>query len=211
MEAALALLVTGSYLLGSVPTGVVLAAALGRQDIRTAGSGNIGATNAARVLGKKIGACTFLGDMLKGFLPVLAARMLFAGTPGMHPAAAACGLAAFLGHLYPVYLRFRGGKGVATACGVMLALEPLVIPLLLVVFIGVTAVSRYVSLGSLVSSCALPLLLLATGALIHPVAPAVVALGFAMAVLVFIKHRGNIERLMQGTENRIGNRKTTAP
>jgi len=214
MNAALLALIVGSYLLGSIPTGVVLAAAMGRQDIRTAGSGNIGATNAARVLGKKFGACTFLGDMLKGYVPVLAARMLLTDThdPGsVQLAAALCGCAAFIGHLYPIYLRFRGGKGVATACGIMLALEPAIIPVLLIVFIGVAAVSRYVSLASLVSACALPLLLLGVDALVHPVAPPVVGLGFAMGVLVFIKHRSNIERLVQGTESRIGSKKTAAP
>jgi glycerol-3-phosphate acyltransferase PlsY len=191
----------------------VLAALLGKQDIRTAGSGNIGATNAARLLGKKIGACTFLGDMLKGFVPVLAAKMLLAGTGAtpVHVAAAVCGLAAFLGHLYPIYLRFKGGKGVATACGVMLALEPIIIPVLLIIFAGVVAISRYVSLGSLVSAFMLPLLLLAVNMLIRPVAPSVVALGFLMAGLVFLKHRANIQRLLQGTENKIGRIKTAAP
>lgn len=213
MDITLPLLVIGSYLLGSIPTGVVLARALGKQDIRTAGSGNIGATNAARLLGKKFGACTFLGDMLKGFIPVLAAGMV--ANPGdglqVHFAAAVCGLAAFLGHLFPVYLRFRGGKGVATACGVMLALEPIVIPALLIVFAGVVAVSRFVSLASLASAFALPLALLAVDALIRPVALSVTALGFLMAVFVFLKHRANIERLMQGTEHRIGSHTTTAP
>ncbi len=212
MDMTLPLLVIGSYLLGSIPTGVVLAAALGKQDIRTAGSGNIGATNAARLLGKKFGACTFAGDMLKGFIPVIAAGVLAGAGDGLQVqfAAAVCGLAAFLGHLFPVYLRFRGGKGVATACGVMLALEPIVIPVLLIVFAGVVAISRFVSLASLASAFALPLVLLAVDALIRPVALSVTALGFLMAVFVFLKHRANIERLMLGTENRIGSKKTAA-
>jgi len=211
MNAALPLLVIGSYLLGSIPTGVVLAALMGKQDIRTAGSGNIGATNATRLLGKKFGACTFLGDMLKGCIPPLAASLLLAdsGAAGqVHSIAAACGLAAFLGHLYPIYLRFKGGKGVATACGVMLALEPISVPCLLIIFIAVAAISRFVSLASLASAFTLPLLLLAINAMVRPVAPAVVMLGFLMAGLVFIKHRANIQRLMQGTENRIGTKKT---
>ena len=214
MDAALPLLVIGSYLLGSIPTGVVLAALLGKQDIRTAGSGNIGATNAARLLGKKFGACTFLGDMLKGLIPVLAAGFVLAGNDNAgqaHFTTAACGLAAFLGHLYPVYLRFKGGKGVATACGVMLALEPIIIPILLIVFAGVIAISRFVSLGSLASAFVLPLLLLAVNSLVRPVPLAVMALGFLMAVLVFLKHRDNIGRLLQGTENKIGKKKTSAP
>lgn len=212
MDTAILLLVIGSYLLGSVPTGVVLAAALGRQDIRSAGSGNIGATNATRVLGKKIGACTFLGDALKGFIPVLAAQLLLADNAAkLQPVAAACGLAAFLGHLYPIYLRFRGGKGVATACGVILGLEPLVIVPLLIVFIAVAAVSRYISLASLASAFTMPLLLLATGTLIHPITPAVIVLGFIMAVLIFIKHKSNIERLLQGTENRFGSGEKATP
>ncbi len=214
MDAALPLLIIGSYLLGSIPTGVVLAALLGKQDIRTAGSGNIGATNATRLLGKKFGACTFLGDMLKGFVPVLAAEILVAGTGNdtrLHVTAAACGLAAFLGHLYPIYLRFKGGKGVATACGVMLALEPIIIPVLLIIFASVVAVSRLVSLGSLTSAFVLPLLLLAVNSLLWPVPLAVMALGFLMAVFVFLKHRENIGRLLQGTENRVGRKKTVAP
>jgi len=149
--------------------------------------------------------------MLKGFIPVLAAGMLITEQgDGMRLqfAAAACGMAAFLGHLYPVYLRFKGGKGVATACGVMLALEPVIVPVLLVVFISVVALSRFVSLGSLASALALPLLLLAVDALIRPVALAVTALGFFMAVLVFLKHSANIQRLLKGTENKIGSQKT---
>ena len=207
MNAALPLLVIASYLLGAIPTGVVLAALMGKQDIRTAGSGNIGATNATRLLGKKFGACTFLGDMLKGFIPVLAASML---TPSS-AIAAACGLAAFLGHLYPIYLRFKGGKGVATACGVMLALEPISVICLLIIFIAVASMSRFISLASLSSAFMLPLLLLAISNLVRPVPPAVILLGFVMACLVFIKHRANIQRLLQGTENRIGTKKTAAP
>ena len=214
MDAALPLLVIGSYLLGSIPTGVVLAALLGKQDIRTAGSGNIGATNAARLLGKKFGACTFLGDMLKGCVPVLATRFFLAdhGNAGyVHFTLATCGLAAFLGHLYPVYLRFKGGKGVATACGVMLALKPIVIPFLLIIFIAVAAIFRFVSLASLASAFMLPLLLLAINALSPPVPLAVMALGFLMAVLIFLKHRENIGRLLRGEENRIGRKKSAAP
>ena len=212
MDITLPLLVIGSYLLGSIPTGVVLAKLLGRQDIRTAGSGNIGATNAARLLGKKFGAGTFLGDMLKGFIPVIAAVMLAGIGDGLQVqfAAAACGLAAFLGHLYPIYLRFKGGKGVATACGVMLALEPIIIPVLLIIFASVVAVSRFVSLGSLTSACVLPLLLLAVNSLMWPVPLTVMALGFLMAVFVFLKHRENIGRLLQGTENRIGSKKAAS-
>lgn len=214
MNMALPLFVIGSYLLGSIPTGVVLARLMGKQDIRTGGSGNIGATNATRLLGKKFGAYTFLGDMLKGCIPVLAAKILMANNTdagSVDITAAACGLAAFLGHLYPVYLRFKGGKGVATACGIMLALEPVIIPFLLLVFITVAALSRFVSLASLASAFMLPLLLLATNWLLRPVAPAVTALGFLMAGLVFLKHRSNIQRLLRGTENQIGRKKTAAP
>jgi len=214
MNAAIPLLVIGSYLLGSIPTGVVLARLLGKQDIRTAGSGNIGATNATRLLGKKFGACTFLGDMLKGLVPVLAAGFVLAGSDNaeqIHFTVAACGLSAFLGHLYPLYLRFKGGKGIATACGVMLALEPIIIPVLLIVFAGIVALSRFVSLASLASAFVLPLLLLAVNALVWPVPLAVMALGFLMAVFIFLKHRDNIGRLLQGTENKIGEKKTAAP
>jgi len=199
------LLCSASYLIGSIPTGLVLGKVCARTDIRRAGSGNIGATNAARVLGKKLGALTFAGDMLKGFAPPLAGALLAQSAW----AACLCGLAAFLGHLFPVYLRFRGGKGVATAFGVFLYLEPLAVPALLVLFVLVAALLRYVSLASLAAAAALPFVLAAI-ALLRPVHPAVILTGTLMAILTCIRHRSNISRILSGTEPEIYRKKQPA-
>ncbi len=183
-----------SYLLGSLPVGLLLAMAKGR-DPRKIGSGNIGATNVMRAAGKTLGIITLLGDALKGFLPVSLA--LYFRLPVQIVAAA--GFAAFLGHIFPVYLRFRGGKGIATALGVFLALSYPAVLIDLVVFAALLFAWRYVSLGSLVSSGLLPFILLALGAPLS-----YVLLSACVAILVFWKHRENIKRLIAGKENKIG-------
>ena len=132
-----------SYLVGSIPTGLVLARLTGAEDIRKAGSGNIGATNVTRLLGKKLGAFTLLGDILKAVVPMLAAHIYYvkSGTSfspkELDMAVSLCGGAAFLGHLFPIYLNFRGGKGVATALGVFIVLDPLAVLISLFLFIAV--------------------------------------------------------------------------
>ena len=181
-----------AYLLGSIPVGVVLARLKG-QDPRKAGSGNIGATNVMRTVGKRLGILTLAGDILKGFLPTWLAIHYDQSAIVV----AACGLAAFAGHLWPIYLRFKGGKGVATALGLFLALKPAVIPLLIVVFIVVLLKWRYVSLGSLVGTALMPLLLLIFGS---PVEYVIVSL--IVGLLIYYKHRDNIKRLMSGKEHR---------
>ena len=186
-----------AYLVGSIPTSIVLAKLLSREDIRKSGSGNIGATNAARILGKKFGALTFLGDMLKGFLPVWAGTLFF-DSPLL---IAAIGMAAFLGHLFPVYLKFKGGKGVATAFGIFLCLAPAVILIELLIFVLIAFLWRYISLASLTASATIPLLMLAFSC-----PPPVILLGVVMAILIFIKHIDNIKRLISGTENRINSK-----
>lgn len=188
-------LIIASYFLGSIPTGVILAKVFAGRDIRREGSGNIGATNVARVLGKKIGVLTLVGDLLKGFIPV------FAGCYLISSLLLGClmGLAAFLGHLFPIYLGFKGGKGVATALGVFLYLSPVVILIEVVIFAAVVGISRYVSLGSLIAAATMPILLL-----LMSFPQAVVLLSIAFALLIFIKHRSNIERLLGGTENKFG-------
>ena len=185
-------LVAGAYLLGSIPTGLLLARALG-VDIRATGSGNIGATNVYRTLGRTVGITTLVGDCLKGLLPVLVARRL-----GFDEAwVAAAGLAAFLGHVYTVFLRFKGGKGVATALGVFLGISPIAVLAALGVFIGVVVKWRYISLGSIAAAAVMPVAVAVVEG-----KPLVVALTLAVSVLVIWKHRENIRRLREGTENK---------
>lgn len=199
-----------SYLIGSIPTGLVLARAFGRQDLRTSGSGNIGATNAARVLGKKFGALTFAGDVLKAIIPMVLGRLLIA--PALNPFAAGLavglfGFAAFVGHLYPVYLRFRGGKGIATGFGIFVYLEPGSAAVALAVFVLIVAASKYVSLGSIIAAVLLPVILIIDAWLVRPVFFPYIIMSMLMAVLIVIKHRANIQRLFSGTEHAIGSQK----
>ena len=186
------LLLAGAYLLGSIPTGLLLAKAAG-VDIRATGSGNIGATNVYRTMGRSVGIATLVGDCLKGLIPILAAKYL-----GMTEIwVALAGLAAFLGHVYTVFLGFKGGKGVATALGVFLGLAPLAVLIVLGIFIAIVATTRYISLGSITAAAAMP-----------PVVafldgrPPLVGVTVVIALLVIWKHRENIQRLRAGTENR---------
>ncbi len=186
-----------AYLLGSVPTGLVLARVFGLGDPRRTGSGNIGATNVGRTFGKKWGALTLAGDALKGFVPTLWAVVVFP-SPW---AVVSVGFAAYLGHVFPVYLGFRGGKGVATGLGVFLALAPGSVLVAAVVFGVVVWAFRYVSLGSLAAAAALPLIL---AFFRHPLPEVLLAL--AVGAVTFWAHRGNIQRLVAGTERRVGER-----
>jgi glycerol-3-phosphate acyltransferase PlsY len=207
MNLYLILFCIASYLLGSVPTGLVLAKLFSEKDIRQSGSGNIGATNVIRVLGKKLGIITFLGDMLKGFLPVFIGSQIFQSllpVVTLRFAVCAFGFAAFLGHLFSVYLKFRGGKGVATAFGIFLYLESIAIPIVVVLFILVIAVWRYVSLGSLVSAAAMPFVLIGLAYFVQPVSAPSLLLSIVIAFFIFLKHKSNIQRLLMGSENRIG-------
>ena len=185
-------LLVSAYLLGSIPTGLLLAKAAG-VNIRETGSGNIGATNVYRTLGRKVGIMTLVGDCLKGLIPVLIAKQL-----GLHEAwIAATGLAAFLGHIYTIFLGFKGGKGVATALGVFLGVSPLSVLVALGVFILVLAKWRYVSLASITAAAAMPLVV----ALLEP-KKLLIAMSLAIAALVIYKHRENIRRLRSGTESK---------
>ncbi len=186
-----------SYLLGSVPVGLLLARLRG-SDPRSVGSGNIGATNVMRAAGKTIGMITLAGDAFKGFLPVcLAIRF---DLPA--PVVAAAAFAAFAGHLFPIYLGFRGGKGVATALGIFLALSYVAVLIDFVIFALILVKWRYVSLASLVSTALMPVILLFLNA-----SASYVLLSLLMAILIFVKHRANIERLRTGKENRMGRRR----
>ena len=188
------LLVLGSYLVGSIPFGLVLGKVAG-VDVRAAGSGNIGATNVVRLVGKKFGGLTLVCDALKGILPMLAAGWLLEHGSRRELLVALCGGAAFLGHLYPLYLKFRGGKGVATALGIFLYLAPVVAVIDLLIFVGVVYNWGYVSLGSLTAALLLPgLVWLLTGSLSNSL------LAFAIGVLIWVKHWDNIVRLMQHKE-----------
>jgi glycerol-3-phosphate acyltransferase PlsY len=191
-----ALLVVAGYLLGSVSFALWLVRWRTGSDIRTVGSGNAGATNVMRAHGKTLAAAVALLDVAKGTVAVLLVRVVTADPRY----AAAAGFAAVLGHVFPLYSGFRGGKGVATAVGAFLALAPLATVICLAVFIAVVAVSRYVSLGSVVAIALLPP---AAGLLSHAPRSVVVAAA-ATAVVVVFKHVGNLKRLARGEERKFG-------
>lgn len=193
-----------SYLLGSIPAAYLAGKSKGI-DLRQRGSGNLGATNVVRVLGTKIGLMVFAFDMAKGAFPALLLPRLIpvAGLPFRDPLVAGilCGLAAIVGHVRPIYLKFgRGGKGVATAAGVFLALAPIQTLLTLMIFTVVLLTSGYVSLGSLISAVMLPVLLAITVGVRSPL----FTISVAVAAFVFFTHRGNIVRLRNGQEHRFG-------
>jgi len=188
----LILLLSGAYLLGSIPTGLLLGRAYGI-DVRKEGSGNIGATNLYRTVGRKVGVMTLAGDCLKGMLPVLAVK--YSSLPVEY--AAWVGLAAFCGHVFPVFLKFRGGKGVATALGVFLALSPLAVAVALGVFAVLMLVWRYVSLGSIGAAAVMPIAVWALGE-----GRVVGVVTMIVAVIVIFRHTENIRRLVAGTESR---------
>jgi glycerol-3-phosphate acyltransferase PlsY len=193
--------VFAAYLIGSVPSGLVLSKLFGKQDPRDHGSGNIGATNVMRAGGKLLGAVTMLADIFKGLVPV--ALAIFSGLSEEWIAAIA--LAVFLGHLFPLYLKFKGGKGVATMFGVLLPWQPVAALTGLVIWALLLRFSHYVSLSSILVALALPLLVWWTGGSI-----ACLLASMAFASLVTVKHADNIRRLMDGTEPMIGNRGSKA-
>jgi glycerol-3-phosphate acyltransferase PlsY len=193
---AIVLLIFFAYVIGSVPSGYILGKISGI-DVRSVGSGNIGATNVARALGKGRGGLTLLADAAKGYLPVfLALRLEFDAA-----ALALIAVAAFLGHLYPLFLNFHGGKGVATALGALLALAPTATLVLIVVFVVAVLVSRIVSLGAIAAAMAAPVALwFFSQSLVF------VAMGLFLGAMIILRHRGNIQRLLAGTEPRFGAR-----
>jgi len=190
-----------AYVCGSIPTGVWLARRQG-VDPRDIGSGNIGATNVARAAGKTAGALTLVGDVLKGLLPVALAAQLGVGDGARELVA----LAAFTGHLYPCFLGFQGGKGVAVSLGVLLGLAPLGMAIAVPFFLLTVVVSRYVSLGSILTAALTPILLAGLG---YPTATVIVAL--VMGVCIGFRHRDNIRRMRFGTEARVGGRPSAFP
>lgn len=193
-----------AYLLGSIPFGYLLVRIFRKQDIRSTGSGNIGATNVVRSGAKGLGIATLLLDCGKAFAAVKIAQHL---APGNYDLAVIAAVAAILGHVFPVWLKFRGGKGVASALGVFLALSWPAGLIVFGVFVVVFLISRYVSLASIIASALLPPVAL----YFIPQHTRVVVAGLIfIPLLIIVKHHGNIRRLLAGTENRFGSKKASA-
>ena len=196
MSASIIAVISG-YLLGSVPFAYLLARRHRGIDLRRAGSGNVGAANLLRTTTIKIGVGAMALDMAKGILSVMVARQLEPGPS----APAAAGIAAVVGHMYPVWLKFRGGKGVATSCGVFAVLAPWATVMAGLVFIVSVWWTKYISLGSVIASALLGLLAYLTGSPVVTVAGAIV-----VGALIVHRHRSNLVRIMAGSERRIGQR-----
>jgi glycerol-3-phosphate acyltransferase PlsY len=198
--AAAAWWLLASYLLGAIPTSYLVSRTFARIDLRQHGSGNLGATNLYRVLGWKYAVPVALFDIAKGAIPVL----LFAPRVSHSQLfALACGVAAILGHVFSVFVRFKGGKGVATAAGVMLGLTPLALGAAALVWTLVVLLTGYVSLGSIAAAAVLPV---AVYLLENPRAPELLWVDVAIAAGVIVLHRKNVQRLLNGTESRFGRR-----
>lgn len=187
------LFIPAAYLIGAIPVGVIAARIFAGVDPREGGSRNIGATNVGRTAGKAAGIVTLIGDVVKGALPVYVLWQ-FRHEPLL---LSVVGVAAFLGHIFPVFLRFKGGKGVATALGVYLVVSPPAALGSLAVFIAVLMIKRYVSVGSMLAAALFPVFLT-----FIPGGGVYVPLGIAIGVVIIIKHSENIKRLVAGTENK---------
>ena len=209
MTAGTYLLIAGvAYLLGSIPFGLILVRLVRGEDVRLSGSGNIGATNVARTGGAKLGVTTLVLDALKGYAGVAFAIAVShrEASVDVELAAALAALCAILGHVFPVWLKFRGGKGVATGVGAFLGLAPRAVLVVLAIFLIIVAISRYVSLGSVVASAAFPILAYFLYRGTSTIAGLVIM--FAASLLIILKHKANIRRLLNGTENRLQFHKT---
>jgi glycerol-3-phosphate acyltransferase PlsY len=209
MPLAFLLIAAAAFLLGSIPTGYLLVRIFLKQDIRSVGSGNIGATNVLRTAGKKLGAATYLLDVLKGCASVwLGAALAAVFIPSLdhRNAQALAALCAVLGHMFTPWLNFRGGKGVATGFGVFLVAAPLAALSAIALFAVIFALSRYVSLGSILAAASFPVF---AWFMVKGDRPAFfLFVQAAVALLIIIKHHQNIRRLLAGTESRFGVRKT---
>ncbi|MEZ0261793.1 MAG: glycerol-3-phosphate 1-O-acyltransferase PlsY [Alphaproteobacteria bacterium] len=196
--------VIGGYLSGSVPYGLIISKMLGAGDIRAAGSGNIGATNVLRVAGKGAAAATLLLDALKGAVPVLVALNVHTSEPQDY--AVMAGLAAFFGHLFPVWLKFKGGKGVATALGIIFAFSWQAGGILCGVWLMVAGMTNYSSAGALAAFGLAPLIMLRITENMQ-----LAAMVLIISVVIWIKHHANIKRLASGTESKIGKKAEEPP
>jgi glycerol-3-phosphate acyltransferase PlsY len=186
----------GAYLVGAIPFGLFFAKAVGGVDVRTVGSGNIGATNVLRAAGKKAALLTLLADCLKGLIPVLLASTLFPG----ELLSVLSGVAAILGHNYPIYLKFKGGKGVATSFGVVLAVAPGTGLICLLAWAAAAAIGKYSSLSALISFALYPLITFT----LHGDSKPQAFLSLFVFSMIYYRHRENIRRLISGTETKIG-------
>ena len=196
------IIIITAYLLGNISTSYIVAKRLAGVDIRTQGSGNAGSTNVLRTLGKKAGALTFIGDVLKGLIAVLIARFIAYGANLDDTTCAYIAVVAVvLGHNYPVFLGFKGGKGVATSLGSMLGMNPLVALLCLGFFIIIVAITKYVSLGSILGIGLSPVIMMIN----HNTKGVLVTL--FLTISVAITHKENIKRLLNGTERKLGQKK----
>jgi glycerol-3-phosphate acyltransferase PlsY len=208
MPLATVVIAAVAYLLGSIPFGYILVRVFRRQDIRSVGSGNIGATNVIRSGARGLGIATFALDVLKGCAAVwLGALIAAALAPGMalRNAEALAALFAVIGHMFPVWLKFRGGKGVATGFGVFLVSAPWAALSAIGLFFIVLALTRYVALGSILGAASFPIFAWFMAGGSRPLF--FIAVQVAVALLIIVKHHGNIQRLMNGTENRVGAKK----
>ncbi|MDO5096145.1 MAG: glycerol-3-phosphate 1-O-acyltransferase PlsY [Peptostreptococcaceae bacterium] len=187
------LLFVGAYLLGNISPSIILSKIFLKSDIRAHGSGNAGATNVRRVMGNKAGTIVFLLDMFKGMLPtIIGAKM------GGAQLAYLCGIAVVLGHVFPIFLKFKGGKGVATSFGAALIINPLFAILSISVFALIVWRTRYVSLGSILGTCTFPLLSILFGYEMK-----IVLLSMIFALIIVFSHRENIKKLLSKTENKL--------
>lgn len=197
-----------SYLLGSIPFAVVVSRLMGLQDPRSFGSGNPGATNVLRTGNKKAAMLTLMGDAAKGWLAVVLAAWASREFALPIETLALCAVAAFLGHVYSFFLKFKGGKGVATALGVLIALEPWLALAVAGTWLLVAYVSRYSSLASVISAIVAPLFYLMGGKVAWPLHPSVALAIVVISVVLLLRHQQNITRLIQGKESRIGDKKS---
>lgn len=191
-------LILGAYLVGSLSAAIIVCRLSGLPDPREQGSGNPGATNVLRFGGKKLAAIVLVGDMLKGLIPVIVAISLSVSDPVL----AAVGLAAFLGHLYPAFFGFKGGKGVATALGVILGICWPTALILIAIWLAMALVFHFSSLAAITATLSAPFLIWT----FRPQQPEFIVMAFIMSLLLFWRHRSNIKKLLSGTESRIGNK-----
>ncbi|WP_372519869.1 glycerol-3-phosphate 1-O-acyltransferase PlsY [Candidatus Ruminimicrobiellum ovillum] len=189
-----------AYLCGAIPFGYIIAKLFKHIDIRTVGSGNPGATNVYRTISKPLGILTLILDVLKGFIPIYFVKLI---NPEFSLIVIAVALVTIIGHIFTVFLNFKGGKGVATACGVFLALNPLSVLICFITFVIILAIFKYVSLASIIAAMMLPISLYCLDSF-----PELIVFSGIIAILVVIRHIGNIKRLLNGTENKIFGTKT---
>ncbi|MBN1559435.1 glycerol-3-phosphate 1-O-acyltransferase PlsY [candidate division KSB1 bacterium] len=209
---SVAVIVVLSYLIGSFPTSIIVGKILKGIDIREHGSGNAGGTNVFRVLGAGPGIFVMLFDALKGFIATFwVSRIVIDSMPDIGMIMIVAGVSAMLGHIWTIFARFRGGKGVGTAAGMLAALFPTALLICLAVFFVVLLMSRIVSISSMAAAITLPITLSVFRYVLHmPVQTSLYVFSFIAAALIIYTHRSNIKRLMNGTENKIGKKKSSS-